>query len=39
LKAVVKAVTTIPVVVNGDVMCWEDIAKAKEATGKKVICI
>ncbi|KAI8333474.1 hypothetical protein BC941DRAFT_357883 [Chlamydoabsidia padenii] len=39
LKAVVKAVTSIPVVVNGDVMCWDDIAKAKEATGASSVMI
>ncbi|CAO3599855.1 unnamed protein product [Absidia cylindrospora] len=39
LKAVVKAVTSIPVAVNGDVTCWDDIAKAKEATGASSVMI
>ncbi|ORY91952.1 hypothetical protein BCR43DRAFT_479014 [Syncephalastrum racemosum] len=32
-KAIKKAVTTIPVAVNGDVMCYQDIAKIKAITG------
>ncbi|CAO3595374.1 unnamed protein product [Absidia cylindrospora] len=39
LKPVVEAVKSIPVVVNGDVMCWNDIAKAKEVTGASSVMI
>ena len=31
---VVKSITDIPVIVNGDVFQWSDIAKAKEITSK-----
>ncbi|KAI9304132.1 hypothetical protein BJ944DRAFT_203224 [Cunninghamella echinulata] len=39
LKAVIKAVKSIPVVVNGDVYCWDDIEKAKKATGASSVMI
>lgn len=32
-KAIKEVVTKIPVAVNGDVMCYEDIAKIKAITG------
>lgn len=31
---VVKSITDIPVIVNGDVFQWSDIKKAKEITSK-----
>jgi tRNA-dihydrouridine synthase 2 len=33
---VVKSITDIPVIVNGDVFQWSDIAKAKEITSKSL---
>ncbi|KAI8098468.1 uncharacterized protein BX664DRAFT_318778 [Halteromyces radiatus] len=39
MKQVTKTLTKIPVVVNGDVMCWNDIAKAKEVTGASSVMI
>ncbi|ORZ05845.1 hypothetical protein BCR42DRAFT_427875 [Absidia repens] len=39
LKPVVEAVKSIPVVINGDVMCWDDIAKAKQVTGASSVMI
>ncbi|KAJ1982723.1 tRNA-dihydrouridine synthase 2 [Dimargaris verticillata] len=39
LKPIVDAVTTIPVIVNGDVFRYEDIARAKEITGASSVMI
>ncbi|KAJ1971901.1 tRNA-dihydrouridine synthase 2 [Dimargaris xerosporica] len=39
LKPIVDAVTTIPVIVNGDVFRFEDIARAKEITGASSVMI
>ncbi|CAO3625652.1 unnamed protein product [Cunninghamella blakesleeana] len=39
LKAVVNAIKSIPVVVNGDVYCYDDIEKAKKETGASSVMI